>query len=99
MDFSDALRLVKNGQLMARKGWNGRQAGNTMFIYLVAGSNFKVNRPPLSTIFPEGTNISYQPHIDLRTAQATCVTWLASMSDLLAGDWEIVNELGEAAPT
>lgn len=100
MDFSDALRLVKNGKLLARSAWNGRRhGGRTMFIYLVDGSRFEVNRPPLNKIFPEGTPISYHAHIDMRTAQGDCVPWLASQADLLAGDWEEVGEDGLAVPT
>lgn len=95
MDFSDALRKVKNGKLLARQGWNGRALGKGMFIYLVGGSTFKDLRPPLTTIFLEGTEIVYQPHIDLRTAQGDCVPWTVSQTDMLSGDWEIVDELGE----
>lgn len=63
-----------------------------MFLFLVPGSVFVVNRPPLLGIYPEGTTISYQPHIDMRTAQGSVVPWLASQSDMLADDWEIVED-------
>jgi len=62
-----------------------------MFLFLVPGSTFKVNRPPLLGIYPEGTEINYQPHIDMRTARNTVVPWLASQSDVLAADWEVVE--------
>lgn len=87
MDFSDALRLVKAGSKVARAGWNGKN----MFVFLVSGSNFTVNRPPLLGIYPEGTPISYRPHIDMRTADGEIVPWVASQSDLIAEDWELVD--------
>lgn len=84
LTFSRALTNIKNGIRMARRGWNGKG----MFIFLVPGSTFKVNRPPLLGIYPEGTEIRYCPHIDMKTADGSIVPWLASQSDLLAEDWE-----------
>lgn len=86
MDFSEALDQLKHGERVARSGWNGKD----MFLFLVPGSTFKVNRPPLLGIYTEGTEISYCPHIDMRTADGKIVPWLASQTDLLAEDWETV---------
>jgi len=83
MTFSAALEKVKRGSKMTRKGWNG--VG--MFIFLVPGSRFEVNRPPLLGIYPEGTQIDYHGHIDMRTANGVIVPWVASQADLLAEDW------------
>ena len=87
MDFSQALEAIKDHQKVARKGWNGKG----MFLFLVPGSTFKVNRPPLLGIYPEGTEVQYHAHIDMKTAQGYVVPWLASQADLLAEDWEIVD--------
>lgn len=87
VNFGYAVELLKAGCKVARKGWNGKG----MFLFLVPGSNFKVNRPPLLGIYPEGAEINYQPHIDMKTAQDTVVPWLASQSDVLAEDWVVVN--------
>lgn len=86
MNFGDAINEMKNGNKVARSGWNGKG----MFLFLVSGSTFKVNRAPLLGIYPEGTEINYQPHIDMKTADGTIVPWLASQSDMLAEDWLIV---------
>lgn len=83
-----AIKQMQNGSRVARAGWNGKG----MFLFLVPGSTFKVNRAPLLGIYPEGTEINYQPHVDMKTAQDTVVPWLASQSDLLANDWEIAAE-------
>jgi hypothetical protein len=81
--FSEALEDLKEGKRVTRHGWNGGE----MFLFLVPGSTFNVNRPPLLGIYPEGTEISYQSHIDIKTADGSIVPWLPSQSDLLATDW------------
>jgi hypothetical protein len=83
MTFGDALTQLKLGQRVTRPGWNGKG----MFLFLVPGSVFKVNRPPLLGIYPEGTEIHYRPHIDMRTADGEIVPWVASQTDVLAEDW------------
>jgi len=88
LTFSEALDYIKQGKRVARRGWNGRN----MFIFLVPGSTFKVNRPPLLGIYEEGTEVSYHAHIDMKTAQGDIVPWLASQTDLLAEDWEVVEK-------
>ena len=87
MDFGAALQALKNGQKVAREGWNGKG----MFLFLVPGSVFKVNRAPLLGIYPEGTEINYRPHIDMKTVDGEIVPWVASQTDLLADDWCIVE--------
>lgn len=84
--FSTALMYLKDGRRVARKGWNGKG----MFLFLVPGSTFKVNRPPLLGIYPEGTEINYLPHIAMKTVGGEIVPWLASQTDILAEDWQIV---------
>lgn len=87
MNFGEAIQALKSGSKVAREGWNGKG----MFLFLVPGSTFQVNRPPLLGIYPEGTTINYQPHIDMKTAQDTIVPWLASQGDVLAEDWVLVS--------
>ena len=87
MNFGSALQALKNGQKVAREGWNGKG----MFLFLVPGSVFKVNRAPLLGIYPEGTEINYRPHIDMKTVDGEIVPWVASQTDLLADDWCIVE--------
>ena len=86
LNFGDAIEALKAGKKVSRSGWNG----NGMFLFLVAGSTFKVNLPPLLGIYPEGTVIDYCPHIDMKTADGKIVPWLASQTDVLAEDWGII---------
>ena len=86
LTFGNALELLKAGKKVARAGWNGKG----LFLFLVPGSNFKVNRPPLLGIYPEGTEINYRPHIDLKGVDGSISTWAPSGSDALAEDWAVV---------
>lgn len=83
MDFGLALNALKHGEKVTREGWNGKG----MFLYLVNGSKFEVNRPPLNTILAPGTLVDYRAHIDMKTADNQFVPWVASQTDLLADDW------------
>ena len=85
MNFGQAVEALKAGSKVAREGWNGKD----MFLFLVEGSTFTVNRKPLLGIYPEGTVIKYNPHIDMKTADGSIVPWLASQSDVLSEDWII----------
>ncbi|SEO64365.1 DUF2829 domain-containing protein [Nitrosovibrio sp. Nv6] len=86
MNFGQALEALKLGQKVSRDGWNGKG----MFLFLVPGSIFKVNRPPLLGIYTEGTEIKYHAHVDMKTAQGDVVPWLCSQTDMLAEDWGVV---------
>lgn len=86
MNFGQAIEAMKEGHKVARQNWNGKG----MFVFLVPGSVFKVNRPPLLGIYKEGTEIQYRPHYDMKYADGTVGVWLASQSDIHESDWYIV---------
>ena len=88
MTFSDALEIMKRGGRVSRSGWNGKN----MFIFLVPGSTFQVNREPLMSILGEGTTVHYHGHVDMCTADGMIVPWLCSQTDMLAEDWSIVPD-------
>jgi hypothetical protein len=97
MSFSEALLRIKLGHKMTRKSWHGFadknwNAKTRKFVYLVKGSEFEVNRPPLNAMYEMGTVIKYRPHIDLADGEGTCGVWSASNEDILAEDWEILDE-------
>lgn len=87
MDFGKALAAIKEGKRVSREGWNGKN----MFLFLVPGSQFKVNREPLLSIMGEGTVVDYHAHIDMKTAQGYVVPWLSSQADMLSDDWKIIE--------
>lgn len=82
-----AVKEMQGGAKVARAGWNGKG----MFLFLVPGSTFTVNRAPLLGIYPEGTEVQYHAHVDMKTADDQVVPWLCSQTDLLAIDWEIAS--------
>lgn len=82
--FGKALEMLKGGKKVSRVQW----VGNSKFIFLVPGSTFNVNRPPLNTFYKEGTEIDYQPHIDVCVHNNQAGVWTPEISDLLAEDWK-----------
>lgn len=85
--FGVAIAAIKDGKKVCRQGWNGKG----MFVFLVPGSVFKVNRPPLLGIYPEGTEITYGAHIDIKAVDGSVRPWVASQSDMLADDWMLAE--------
>lgn len=88
LTFGLAVEALKKGLKVARLSWNGKG----MFLFLVPGSTFRVSRPPLLGIYPEGTEINYCPHVDMKTADDKVIPWSASQADVLAEDWMIVRD-------
>lgn len=87
ISFGDALVLLKEGKKLARQGWNGKG----MFVFMVVGSTFNVNRAPLNQIFAEGTEVIYRAHLDLKAVDGTIGVWTPSTTDILSEDWVIVD--------
>lgn len=97
--FGEALRALKQGKRVARAGWNGKG----MFIYLNKGS-VDSSEPLLQdsaatvdgirrTLFENGDTgtVTRLPNINMRAASGATVTgWLASQTDMLAEDWEVL---------
>lgn len=86
LTFGLATEALKLGKKVARSGWNGKG----MFVFLVSGSTFKVSRAPLLGIFPEGHEINYKPHIDIKNVDGSISTWVPSIGDVMAEDWSIL---------
>ena len=95
-NFGAALERLKNGEKVARRGWNGKG----MHLWLEKGSHdFGTDavqsyiggvRCSLFERGDKGTS-TRMPHICMRTADGATVTgWLASQTDMLAIDWVAV---------
>jgi len=88
MNFGSALQGLKQGAKLARAGWNGKG----MFIYYVPANSYPAGNNKLGTmkgIFPDDM-VPYGAYLAMKTAQNNVVPWLASQTDILAEDWEIV---------
>jgi len=79
MNFGQALAHLKAGGKVSRTGWNG--VG--MWLELqVPDEHSKMTLPYISLSYPEGAK-AYP--------QGARVPWLASQTDMLAEDWEVVE--------
>ena len=94
MNFGKALEALKEGKFVARKGWNGKG----MFIYLSEGYSIGVDdvlNRSLCECLAKTTDdgiVHINSHIDMKAADGTLVIgWLASQTDMLAEDWEIIE--------
>jgi hypothetical protein len=98
MKFGEAIDALKEGKKVSREGWNGKG----MFLILAGG--YKVAKENLragsaiDAAFLESrglTEMEILPHIDMWTVnasgrQAYLAGWLASQTDMLSDDWNIV---------
>jgi hypothetical protein len=92
LDFGAALKMLKLGFRVARKGWNGKG----MFIYLVrqtlVDKEFLRNEASIMPICDNTGTAHFNSHIVMKTADGSvCVGWLASQTDMLAEDWEVIE--------
>lgn len=85
--FGRAVELLKQGQRVARKGWNGKG----MFLLLVAGASIQeaINSRYGNT---QGGGLPVLDAIYMKTADNKLVPWLASQTDVLSEDWVIHKE-------
>lgn len=84
--FSAALDYLKDGKKVAREGWNGKG----MFLFLADDIEFST-AADLSCVEELEGDLTCQS-IVLKTADNKFVVgWLASQTDMLADDWNIVE--------
>ena len=81
MSFGHAVELLKGGHRVAREGWNGKG----MWLTLVDTGYYDVGCSVVGEI-----NLLL-PWIGMKTADNKFVPWLASQTDVLAEDWQIVE--------
>lgn len=92
MNFGKAIEALKQGKKVARKGWNGKN----MFLWLKPAAIVKAEwcKDPMLKAFAEsnGGEIPALGTICMLTAQKEILSgWLASQSDMLAEDWEVIE--------
>ena len=80
MDFGDAIKLLRRGHKLARKGWNGKN----QYIELAYRISY-VNA------FHDEINVDHEcignRAIAFVGTQGVQIGWLASQADMLADDW------------
>lgn len=87
MTFGDALEAMKQGQRVARKGWNGKG----MYVFLASDVEFHT-MADVSEYADREEGVYTSDMMVLRTAQGTFQPgWLATQSDILAEDWFVLG--------
>ena len=96
MTFGDAIEALKQGKRVTRKGWSGKGT----LLWLKQGTEIKsewCKDPMLKQLADQnGGTITGLPTICMSTNddagnKAILTGWLASTTDMLSDDWEIVK--------
>ena len=77
MEFGKALKNLKEGRKVQRKGWNGK------------GLWLEIQRPDAHSKMTLPYIYLNYPADDLNTPSAR-VPWAASQTDVLADDWDVI---------
>ena len=89
IDFSAALREVKKGKKIARKGWNGKN----MFVVYQKGypNGIPCNKQTAEAWgMNEGDLFICNPYLQIKYANGSHSMWVPSINDVLADDWYII---------
>lgn len=86
MNFGQILIALRanTATSAARQGWNGKG----MFIYYVPAGSYKAVTEVAKRTF--GEYVPYGAYLAMKTTQGVVVPWLASQTDVLAEDWELL---------
>lgn len=89
VDFGMAIKALKEGKKISRKGWNG----SDMYVVLMPGypEGIACNEATAKAHGIEvGTILTFRPYMQLKTAQNDIAMWSPSGSDALAEDWIVL---------
>lgn len=84
MDFGDAIKLLKDGKKLQRKGWNGKGQ------YIELATNISYKNAESKIINAEHDAIGNKAIAFVGTSGVQ-MGWLASQADMLAEDWRLVE--------
>jgi hypothetical protein len=87
MTFGQAIEALKMGHRVARAGWNGKG----MCLYYVPAGAYPTRTKAAHDLFGDDALVPYRPYIAMVTVNREVVPWLASQSDVLEEDWQIVG--------
>ncbi len=88
--FGEALRLLKQGKRMTRKGWNGK--GLSVVYQKGYPHGIPCNKQTAEAWgMNEGDLFKCEPYLQISTVDGSHAMWVPSIRDCLADDWEIVE--------
>lgn len=95
--FSEAIKLLKNGKVIRRSGWNGKN----MFVIKQVPAHIESDIIPNMQSLPQSAKdiilkgngfIDYTNQCLIYNSNTGCAdSWVASISDIFAEDWELVE--------
>lgn len=85
MDFGDAIKLLKQGKKLQRKGWNGKN----QYIELARCISYKNAMDKVINAEHDAIGNCAIAFVGTSGVQ---LGWLASQADMLAEDWQEVTE-------
>lgn len=84
MDFGDAIKQLKQGKKLQRKGWNGKNQ------YIELARNISYINANNETINVEHQAMGNKAIAFVGTSGVQ-LGWLASQADMLADDWRTIE--------
>lgn len=84
MLFSEAINLCKQGKRIQRKGWNGKN----QYVELATCISYKNAQGEIVNCEHEAIGNKALAFVGTSGVQ---IGWLASQSDMLSDDWQIVD--------
>ena len=84
MNFGKAIDLLKEGKKLRRKGWNGKN----QYIELATNISYKNADGEIININHKTMGNKAIAFIGTSGVQ---IGWLASQSDMLSDDWELID--------
>lgn len=84
------LEAYKHYGEYAKLNFPNEELPKRMFLYFVPAGNYSPCTEVAKQLVNEDGLVPYAPYIAMKTAQGYVVPWLASQTDILSDDWEIV---------
>lgn len=84
LTFGQAIEAAKNGKMIARAGWNGKNQ------YVELATNISYKGQKGKTVNVQHKNIGNKALAFVGTSGVQ-LGWLASQADMLADDWMVVE--------
>jgi hypothetical protein len=92
MNFGEAIEALKRGERVRRAGWNGKGMWLALTIgTVISGDAARHGAARVLAEVEDRAEIKIGAHIDMLAADGSLVIgWLASQTDMLGEDWEVV---------
>lgn len=89
--FGEALRLLRQGKRMTRRGWNGK--GLSVVYQKGYPQGIPCNKQTAEAWgMNEGDLFKCEPYLQISTVDGSHAMWVPSIRDCLADDWVVLDE-------